>query len=206
MGKKVYLIRHGQTEFNKKRIIQGSGIDSSLNEFGESQAAAFYQSYKGISFDAVYTSILKRSIQSVKGFTNSGIKHEKFVGLNEINWGTHEGRKATKDDYAYYMEITNAWKDGNYNVAIEEGETPLELQTKQINAWQAISSRKDEKEILICMHGRAMRIFLCYLLDRPLSDMDKFEHHNLGLYLLEEIGGKLKLIKRNDISHLKHLG
>lgn len=39
--KKIYIIRHGQTDFNLKGIVQGSGVDSSLNDFGVAQSRAF---------------------------------------------------------------------------------------------------------------------------------------------------------------------
>ncbi|HMR56571.1 MAG TPA: histidine phosphatase family protein, partial [Cyclobacteriaceae bacterium] len=66
--KKIYLIRHGQTDFNLKGIVQGSGVDSSLNDRGRAQAEAFYETYKNIAFDKIYTSALRRTRESVIGF------------------------------------------------------------------------------------------------------------------------------------------
>lgn len=40
--KDIYLIRHGETEYNRKGVVQGSGIDADLNELGQKQAAAFF--------------------------------------------------------------------------------------------------------------------------------------------------------------------
>src|SRR5687768_4016565 len=74
--KKIYLIRHGQTDFNLKNIVQGSGVDTDLNDKGRSQAEAFYNKYKHVPFDKVYTSALKRSMQSVDLFVKSGIPTE----------------------------------------------------------------------------------------------------------------------------------
>jgi broad specificity phosphatase PhoE len=85
--KKIYLVRHGQTEFNKKGIVQGSAVNSSLNDTGRAQAHAFYQAYKHIPFDAVYTSALNRSIESVQAFIDQSIPHFIRPGLNEISWG-----------------------------------------------------------------------------------------------------------------------
>ena len=93
--KKIYLIRHGQTDYNLRGVVQGSGIDAPLNETGRKQAEAFYQTYKSVSFDKVYTSVLQRSQQSVKKFLADGIPHEAFEGLNEISWGNREGISIT---------------------------------------------------------------------------------------------------------------
>ena len=54
-------MRHAQTEYNKKGIIQGSEVDSDINDFGENQSSLFYNFYKSIPFDMVYVSALKRT-------------------------------------------------------------------------------------------------------------------------------------------------
>jgi broad specificity phosphatase PhoE len=83
-SKKIYLIRHGQTDYNLKGFVQGSGVDSDLNQTGRDQAAKFFEHYKNIPFKKVYTSKLKRSIQSVQSFIDKGIPHEAYEGFNEI--------------------------------------------------------------------------------------------------------------------------
>jgi len=70
--KKIYIVRHGQTDFNLNGIVQGSGVDSSLNEHGRAQANAFFQQYGAVKFDAIYTSVLKRTIESVETFIQQG--------------------------------------------------------------------------------------------------------------------------------------
>ena len=70
------MIRHGETEYNRQGIVQGSGIDADLNETGRNQAEAFYQKYKDIPFDKVYTSALVRTHQTVEKFIEAGIPHE----------------------------------------------------------------------------------------------------------------------------------
>ena len=89
--KKIYLTRHGQTDFNRKGIVQGSGIDSDLNELGQAQARAFFDYYKDQPFDKLYVSALKRTHQSMAGFIESGLVYEELADLNEISWGEREG-------------------------------------------------------------------------------------------------------------------
>ena len=55
---KIYMIRHGETDFNRTGIVQGSGVDSDLNQLGREQAQAFYEKYKDVRFDALYVSCL----------------------------------------------------------------------------------------------------------------------------------------------------
>ncbi|HEX8546901.1 MAG TPA: histidine phosphatase family protein [Cytophagaceae bacterium] len=203
--KRIYLIRHGQTDYNLKGIVQGGSVDTDLNETGLQQSKAFFDVYKDLPFDKVYTSSLKRSIQSVEGFIKKGIVHEKYAGLNEISWGEKDGKLATIDDNSVYLEIVTQWKAGNVDAKIEGGESPREVQNRQKPVIDLIFSRNEEDLILICMHGRAIRILLSTLLDEPLGTMDKFEHNNLGLYILSCSGTMCTIEKFNDTEHLNNL-
>ncbi|MDL5050974.1 histidine phosphatase family protein [Oscillatoria amoena NRMC-F 0135] len=198
-------MRHGQTEFNLQGIVQGSGVDSSLNDFGRIQSRAFFQAYHHVPFDRVYTSSLKRSIESVSEFLNKGIAHEVLTGLNEISWGRKEGQPITPEEDAYYHAVLNEWRKGNTGLRIEGGESPEDVVVRMKPAVQTIISRPHESTILICMHGRAMRILLCYLLNYPLKSMDMFEHENLCLYVLNYTGSMYTVEKYNDTTHLNYL-
>ena len=92
--------------------MQGSGVDTDLNELGRSQAAMFYDMYKHVPFDKVYTSALKRSQQSVQKFIDLGIPFDALVGLNEISWGTKEGHRVTPEEDAYYHYMLEQWRHG----------------------------------------------------------------------------------------------
>jgi probable phosphoglycerate mutase len=203
--KKIYLIRHGQTDYNKRGVVQGSGIDAPLNALGEQQAQAFYEKYKSTAFDTVYTSKLIRSIQSVQKFIDSGIPHISFAGLNEINWGIYEGKIVNNDENQYYHQVTDAWARGESKLQINGGDSPWMVQERQKSVLEHILAQPNEKTILICMHGRAMRIFLCLLLNCDLKEMDSFAHDNLGLYLLDYHENKFSVEAANDVSHLAHL-
>jgi broad specificity phosphatase PhoE len=201
-SKKIYIIRHGQTDFNLKGIVQGSGVDISLNDQGRSQANAFFEMYKDVKFDKIYTSQLKRTKESVQPFLNLGIEHEAFTGLNEISWGANEGRRITEEEDKYYHWMLEQWQQGNTSQRIEGGESPEDLVARQKPVLQYILNQKKEDTILICMHGRAIRILLCNLLNYPLKSMDMFEHQNLCLYLLNYTGLMMTIEKHNDVHHL----
>lgn len=202
-SKKIYLVRHGQTDYNLKGIVQGSGVDASLNDTGRRQAMLFFDRYRETAFDKVYTSTLKRSIESVQHFLDLGLPHEKLSGLNEINWGYREGIEITPEEDAYYHGVIKSWRDGNVTLPIEGGESPQDVYDRQKEAMKHILRHEEEETILVCMHGRAMRILLCQLLNYPLKCMDIFEHTNLGLYLLTYTGSMFVVDKFNDVTHLE---
>jgi len=201
-SKKIYLVRHGQTDYNLRGIVQGSGIDASLNERGHKQAEEFYESYRDIPFDKVYTSTLRRTVESVRRFIDAGLPHESLSGLNEINWGTREGIVITPEEDAYYHWVISEWQNGNTTLRIEGGESPQDVFDRQKPALDHILSQENEETVLICMHGRAMRVLLCQILNYPLQCMDEFEHSNLCLYLLNYTGSLFTVELFNDSSHL----
>jgi probable phosphoglycerate mutase len=199
--KKIYLVRHGQTKFNQLGVVQGRGIDASLNETGIRQAEMFYQAYKNIAFEKVYTSALKRSRESVLKFIMDGIPHEAHAGFDEISWGDHEGVEASEDRNEYFKHIITQWNQGNTSLKIQGGESPEDVAERQTQVIERILNSSEEL-ILICMHGRAIRILLCKLLSYPLSKMDNFAHANLGLYILEYSGEEFNLKLENSTNHL----
>lgn len=204
-GKKIYLIRHGQTEYNLKRIVQGSGVDSSLNDTGRAQARAFHRMYGGLKFDRIYTSVLKRTTETVQPFLDAGYEHEQLEGLNEINWGNKEGLVVDEQEHNHYFRIIESWRSGDLGEKMEAGESPQEVAARLKPTMDYILSKEDEERILVCMHGRAMRILLCILLNYPIRCMDYFPHQNTCLYKLVFTGSMIRIDRFNDLSHLEVL-
>ncbi|MES2518279.1 MAG: histidine phosphatase family protein [Bacteroidota bacterium] len=205
--KTIYLIRHGETDFNRQGVVQGSGVDSDLNELGQAQAEAFYKFYGHISFDKVYTSGLKRTHQSVKNFLAKGLPWEQHTGLNEISWGVREGKIPNSRDNEYYKVLIDSWVEGKTYLPSEGGESPEDVIVRQKPAVDLIISRPEEETVLVAMHGRAIRILLTLLLERPLQEMDTFDHANLCLYKLiyDYDTSKFTLELACDVSHLENL-
>lgn len=202
MIKDIYIVRHGQTDYNLKGIVQGSGIDAPLNETGKKQSEAFFEAYKELPFDKIYVSTLKRTLESMQGFIEKGIPYEKLSGLNEISWGIREGKPFTDEENIYYKGLMQKWNGGETSVPVEGGESPEEVALRQMEAMNYIMSKDNEQRVLICMHGRAMRILLAQLFNYPLSDMEMFAHGNLAVYHIRATGNSFQLVKYNCKEHL----
>jgi probable phosphoglycerate mutase len=95
------------------------------------------------------------------------------------------------------------WQLGDTSLRIEGGESPDDVVARMKPAVDYIMSKTEEKTVLVCMHGRAIRILLCILLNYPLKSMDMFEHENLCLYLLHYNGSAFTVRLHNDTSHLR---
>lgn len=204
MKKTLYIIRHGETNLNRQGIIQGRGMDTDLNELGLQQAEAFFKHHQHIPFDAIYTSTLKRTHQTVKNFIDLDIPWKQHPGLDELAWGIYEGKPAEITRPAF-EELTGAWRKGEIHRKFEQGESPLEVQQRQLDAIAEIKQLADAEHVLVCMHGRALRLLLCILSGVPLSEMDSFPHSNTALYKVHFDGEQFRIIDFNNTQHLAHL-
>lgn len=199
--KKIYFIRHGQTDYNRKMIIQGSGIDSDLNEWGRNQADQFFQAYRDIPFQVVLTSKLKRSKQTVQQFLDLPIAHESFGEINEIGWGVHEGVGGDPKLRDTYKWLINEWSSGNLDARVPEGESAAELMARCGKFIDHLKGRSEET-ILVCTHGRTLRCLVTLLKEESMDRMEFYKHANTGLYLFEYDGHQFKAIVENDAAHL----
>ena len=196
---KLYIIRHAETEYNRKGIIQGSEVDSDINDVGESQANSFYEYYKNINFDKIYVSDLKRTFQTIRRFTEKGSSYEKLKEFNEISWGVNQGKSDDLEDYA---RLIDTWLAGNLDNKFEEGESPNEMSVRLVKGFNKVLD-DDHDTVLLCIHGRALRILLSKIIDNDLTKMDKYVHSNTGLYILEFKNGKYEILGSNLRDHLE---
>lgn len=197
----LYIIRHGQTDFNQQGIVQGRGMNTSLNAQGLAQALAFFEKYKNEGFDVIFSSSLQRTHQTVAPFVEQlNLSEIRLNAFDEFDWGIFEGSSFGKFN-TEYRALLAAWRAGDYHAAPTEGDSPAEVAIRQKQGLQAIYDYPAER-ILLCMHGRAMRLLLCLLLGREFSEMDDFEHDNLSLYKIELGEFENKLLLRNNRSHL----
>lgn len=200
--KTIYITRHGQTDYNLKGIVQGSGVDASLNDTGRTQGGHLYEKYRELPFEVVLTSALRRTWETVHGFIQDGIPWEKHPEINEMSWGTHEGKKGTRESIAEYQQIKDGWGLGKIDGRIGGGESAREMGARLQTFIDHLPSRQEEL-ILVCSHGRAMCGLVTLMMGRPIDRMNELTHSNTGLWraTLQEDGTWLFDLQ-NDRSHL----
>lgn len=202
--KQFYIVRHGETDFNKQGIIQGRTVDSDLNEKGQQQAQSFFEHYKHVDFDSVYTSSLKRTHQSVAGFIAKEIPWKQLSGLDELSWGIYDGRFPSPLLRPGMRRIIKKWERGMYHAKAFRGESPQEVTNRLHTALLRILSKPDEKTVLVSTHGRSLRLLLCDMLGLPIGKMTEFAHANMCVYRVDYNyeTQKFKVISQNDTAHL----
>ena len=206
-GQVLYLLRHGQTIYNQLNIVQGGGIDSSLNENGIGQARAFYEFYKHINWAGGYASNLKRTYETIHLFKQQEVSIAKLPGLDELGWGEIEGLENTIEVQRKFQRVTEAWSSGNFDASLPGGESAAQVADRVTQAIYGILQRHTAGEcVLICTHGRTLRILLSVLLGYGLEKMHLFSHENTGLNVILHQGNfRFAALKLNRTEHLAKL-
>lgn len=180
-------------------MVQGRGIDAPLNVTGQKQAKLFYEKYGDVDFDYAFCSTLQRSKQSIAHFSHLPLIETE--GLDEISWGSFEGKKINLTMRAEFNEQIYKWEQGDYHAKIGNGESLSELNVRQ-DKFVDLLNEITWNKILVCMHGRAMRALICKLCNIELKELNNFEHTNLSLYVLEGNLNNFHVKIANDTSHL----
>ncbi|MDX1909231.1 MAG: histidine phosphatase family protein [Bacteroidia bacterium] len=202
----LYFLRHGETDYNRRGIVQGSGVDSDLNDTGLRQAQAFFEAYRHLDFEQVYVSELRRTHQTLAPWRDLGHELIPERGLNEFSWGILEGKVPDEHQERTFKGLLEHWKEGRLDKRIEDGENPLEAWERASSFFEQILSLGSESKVLLCSHGRQLRVILSSLIDNGMHHMHKYPQHNTGLTVVRlEAPGQAALLVNGDISHLSRI-
>ncbi len=180
-------------------MVQGRGVDASLNDTGRSQAKKVFDALKGSSIDMIYTSKLIRTHETVQLFD---VPKKAMEGFDEISWGSQEGVVPSVETRDLYWSVIQLWRKGQLDECVGGGESPNEVMKRQKIAMKEVMANGLDTS-LISMHGRAMRILLCWLMNYPLQYMDGFEHQNCCYYKLRNKDGMFTIDEFCYVEHLK---
>ena len=204
MSTHLYIIRHAETALNRQGILQGSSIDSDINEFGRRQSQAFFDHYQHIDFELVVTSALKRTHQTVEPFLSKGINWHVTPNINEISWGDHEGKPTDGRWKLVWEEVRDHWNAGNLEARMPGGESAAELNARLSNFLEWLKLR-EERHILICTHGRSLRGLISLMKGVTLAEMEGNPHTNTGCYVAQFREATFHFLAENSTDHLLRL-
>lgn len=201
----LYILRHGETDFNNKGIVQGGGVDSDLNDKGRSQAQAFYNHYNELDFDAVYASDLKRTHQTIAPWVKGhGYDFGIIPEIREFSWGRLEGKVPSEEDNKQFTQLKQAWSEGQFHLGVEGGDNPRDFWDRLEPVLWGLAEQHQGERILACSHGRTLRMILSQLVGEGMHQMETFQHKNTGLNILRFMDNKkVEAVMVNDIQHLE---
>ena len=173
----IYLVRHGETEWNKIRRFQGRS-DLPLNREGRNQVNALALALKNKPFTAIYSSPLLRAVETARLIK---IYHPMIPVIEEEE------------------------KPGS--VKIPGGESLKEVQARATETLKRIArNHSHDATLLICSHNFVNLTLLCHVLDIALDRFRELKQDNAAFNILRKQGKRFYAELVNERSHLGEKG
>jgi len=198
---RIYLTRHGQTEWNLEGRMQGSK-NSNLTAKGIEQAKQLGKWLENTHFDAAYSSSSERALHTSKliiGERNLPIN--ALDELMEINLGFWEGETF---DYIQdnHSEQYYAFWNTPHLLKHFPGETFEEFKTRVVSAITKIINENEDKDVLVVAHALVLKFLLSYFENTPLEKLfDDRIIQPTSLSIVEINNNEFQIIKYGDTEH-----
>lgn len=203
--KKIFLVRHGETDYNRAKLMQGRGINASINEKGLAQAEAIKREFETIKVDAIITSGLKRTQETAKPLSiHHDVPIQSYSELDEMDFGALEG-KAFDEVINDLKALHSSWSSGLLDVPAGGGETPIDVFKRANKKVLELLGTTTASTIVFVLHGRLLRILLSEWLGLGLKNMHQIEHTNGAINELVWYKGKFEKRLLNQVDHLNDL-
>lgn len=201
MTNTIYIVRHGQTEWNLLGKTQGHG-NSDLTPKGIEQAELLADSMTKYPIDYIYSSDLGRAYQTAEIIGNKlNIELEKTEALREMNFGTWEGR-IIKDIIEEDPELYKMWRNEPHLAKIPQGETLSQIKERTDAFIKEINEKYDGKHIVLVTHSLCARIMLLSFLDSDVKNIYRINQANTALNIIELRDYGPVVMKINDTTHI----
>ena len=180
----LWLVRHGQTDWNTEFRIQGS-IDKPLNATGIEQAHALAQKLADTHFDAIYSSPARRAHQTASAIAQLlGLPIRTDDRLKEISLGLWEGL-TWQQVQDRYPEMFAKRKSDPVHFAPEGAETYGDLARRMVQAANEIALSHPGKRVLVVSHGMSLATLLSKARGTNLADAYELVPQNATPVVIE---------------------
>jgi probable phosphoglycerate mutase len=201
----LLLIRHGENDFVKtgKLPVQTAGIH--LNERGQKQAQALGEALTQVPIKAIYSSPLERAMQTAEPIASSHkLQITEEPRLMDANVGKWQGKSLNS------LRLTNAWKVVQHapsRFQFPEGESFIDLQTRIVDALEAIVKKHNKPKdiIAVVFHADPIKLAVSHFLGLPLDHFQRLSSDTgslTALYVGEMGANLLKLNQRPPFDFL----
>ncbi|HXA47189.1 MAG TPA: histidine phosphatase family protein [Burkholderiaceae bacterium] len=205
----ILLIRHGETDWNAERRLQGH-LDIELNNEGARQATLLAAALQGEHIDAIYASDLRRARQTAQAFaTNRNMTVQIEQDLRERCYGAFEGLRyveiAERFPQAYESMLAREL-DVRYPPGVNVAETLREFSARAVGALMHLLKKHPEhKKIAVVTHGGVLDCLNRAARGLDLSLARDFDIPNAAINRFWWNGSKLQMAQWGDVAHLTSL-
>ncbi len=198
--KKLYIVRHGETNWNKEGRTQGRS-DSQLTAQGLCQARGLARALEKEGIEAIYSSTLKRAASTAMVIGQAlNIPIYNSDELVEIGFGQWEGL-TLQEIQAQFPNQLKGWHQAPHRASIPGGEG-ISMAQKRIKLYiDYLIKNCNLERVLIVSHGTIIKLYLMALLEMNLSQFYKLKQNNCAINVIEFKRRGPVLIKYNDTAY-----
>ncbi len=200
----VFLIRHGESDYNREGRIQGDSDFAKLTEHGVVQSELLKKRLDKEKFDAMYSSPLRRSMESSHIVKPKGMDILTDEGLKERNFGELEGRVWEQMEKER-PDVYNEYGVSKELPGVKGAESSEELQKRVWTCFKEIVKENQGKKVLVVTHGGFIAVVMAIITNTPLRLRAKFNSDNGSVTVINysDENKAFEVERFNDTSHLK---
>lgn len=208
MSNLLYLVRHGENVANLTKEFSYKKVDYSLTARGRLQARQTADLFAGKKVDAIYSSPLKRAIETAEIISRKvGIPLNVVEAFREINIGSLEDSPPSAESWGHHNRIVSQWIAGNKKNRFPEGEDYHSLWRRfQTGLRQALEDRAEQSVIIVGHGGMFSFTMLDFCPQTPPAVLYSVEMHNCAVSTIQarqtNCGYRGRLLKWADTGHL----
>jgi probable phosphoglycerate mutase len=166
----LHLIRHGQTNWNEERRVQGQS-ESELTSLGIQQAQELGERISQLNFDKIFCSSSKRTRQTAEHvFPDRQHDIEFLDSLREIFLGPWEGRLYDDIQTEEADSHRHFWQEPHL-FDVKGAETFYDLQNRAVTAVEPMLGEHHQQQVVIVSHGALIKSLLSHIEGRPMHEL-----------------------------------
>ena len=201
---RTYLVRHGQTAWNKEEIFRGR-TDVPLNETGLREAQLAGEYFREMEIHAIYSSPLLRAWETAQKIADvQRLEVRSLQGIIDMCFGEWEGQ-SLKDVQEKDGQRFQQWKNEPHLVKIPGGETLDEVRDRAMAVLEKTIKSHSGKTLLFVSHRVVNKVILCSILGLDNSHFWQIGQDSTAINLIQHREGKYVLSLLNEACHLKRL-
>lgn len=170
----IYLVRHGETEWNAEGRCQGRA-DADFTEAGRAQLRSLAAQLETVAFDAAYTSPLPRAVRTAGAILERhGLRARRIDELSEISYGALQGTRFAD----WPATLHDTWRHDPWSVTFPAGESLAMAAARVLPAFATIVAAHPGETVLVSAHGHVNRLILAAHHARPRTDFWSIDQIN----------------------------
>ena len=201
---RIYLVRHGTTDWNKEEIFRGRA-ECPLNETGKAEGKALAAYFEDVPLAGIYSSPLSRAMETARPTAESkGREVVPDPAFTDLDFGTWQGLPL-KEAKEKYPDLYRLWREQPGVVSFPRGENLTQVRSRTWEGLLRLAEGNPQRTILIVTHRVVTKVLICAALGLNHSHFWQVKQDSTAINCFEYSRGNFQIALINDTCHLKKI-